>query len=99
VDALFSLDLPGAGEQRRMPGAGRQLWILTYSPSSNRGSVNLFFRVAVEFPLVRTCRQGGTSVKRPVRSLEDVNYKMKLGNMALILNSCCALPEVKQGLV
>jgi hypothetical protein len=50
-------------------------------------ALEIYFCTAGKYQLSTTTGQMGEESKRPVHSLEDLNHKMKLGNMALILNS------------
>jgi len=68
----------------------RREWAGTLAPAYFPVSglaLEIYFRTERKYRLSKTAGQMGEESKRPVHSLEDVNHKMKLGNMALILNS------------
>ena len=93
VTAVESLVFPWIRRCRkgiaRQPGLQRREWAAALAPAyfpASSLTLGIYFRTAKNTYFER-CREMGEESRRPVHSLEDVNYKMKLGNMARILNS------------
>jgi hypothetical protein len=98
VQARFPLNLPLGEKNCPAVWLQRREWAGTLAPAYfpiSGLTLEIYFRTAGKYRLSKTAGQMGEESKRPVHSLEDVNHKMKLGNMALILNSSlrCQLTE------